>query len=515
MVARTGTVAFEGIRVVDVDVQVQMSNGLPSFTIVGLPDKAVGESRERVRAALHGMGLALPNKRITVNLSPADLTKEGSHYDLPVALCLLAAMEVISVDQLDGFVVLGELGLDGKISPVGGIIAAAVHALKQRRGLVCPATQGPQAVWAGVQPVCAPPDLLSLINHFKGNSPLPEPRAPLAQSGSTFAPALDLSEIKGQETAKRALEVAAAGRHNLMFCGPPGAGKSMLAARIPDLLPPMSPSEILEVSQIHSLSGQNAEDGLITSRPFREPHHTASTAAIIGGGQKARPGEVSLAHRGVLFLDELPEFNRATLESLRQPLETASVTIARAHAHCTYPASFQLVAAMNPCRCGHLADQSRACSKAPLCAESYQSRLSGPLIDRIDIHADVPALSPADMALPPAAETTSEVAERIRIAWEIQSRRYQNLAPDSNAEVTGKLLDTVCQTEPAGKQLLYQATERFALSARGYARVLRVGRTLADLDASESVKRIHIAEALAYRQLSHRRAVSRSQIAAE
>jgi len=462
----------------------------------------VGESRERVRAALHAMGLALPNKRITVNLSPADLLKEGSHYDLPIALCLLVAMDVISPDQLDGLIVMGELGLDGRLTPVNGFVATVVHALSSGRGLICPENQSAHAHWAGVSPIYGAQDILSLISHLKGGNPLPAPSNSETNFEAPRTTYIDMSEIKGQESAKRALEVAAAGRHNLLFCGSPGAGKSMLAARIPDLLPPLTPTEILEVSQIHSLSGQSTTEGFVTTRPFRDPHHTASTAAIIAGGHKARPGEISLAHKGVLFLDELPEFNKNTLESLRQPLETGSVTISRANAHTTYPALFQLVAAMNPCRCGHLGNVARACSKAPACGEKYQSRLSGPQLDRIDIHIDVPALTPADLALPPAAETSSQIAKRIQSAQDIQTERYKALGSNCNADVNGKLLETMCQPEPAGKQLLLQAADRFLLSARGYARILRVARTLADLESSEEIKRIHIAEALAYRRMT-------------
>ncbi len=365
MVARTNTVAFQGIDVLDVDVQVQTASGLPAFTVVGLPDKAVAESRERVRAALHAMGLSLPNNRITVNLAPADVLKEGSHFDLPIALGLLADMNVIPKDELPRYLVLGELALDGGITRVAGVLPAAVHACAGSLGIICPAAQGSEAAWADGVEVIAPPNLLALIHHLKGTQILTPPEPRVDASDQTY---LDLADIKGQETAKRALEIAAAGGHNLLMVGPPGAGKSMLAARLPGILPPLDPREILEVSMIQSLAGELDDRGLTQRRPFRDPHHSASTAALVGGGHRARPGEVSLAHLGVLFLDELPEFQRGALEALRQPLETGRTTVARANAHVTYPARVQLIGAMNPCRCGHLDDPSLACSKAPRCA---------------------------------------------------------------------------------------------------------------------------------------------------
>jgi len=507
MVAYVSTVAFQGINVVDIEVQVQTSSGLPAFTVVGLPDKAVGESRERVRSALHAMGLALPNKRITVNLSPADLTKEGSHYDLPIALGLLVTMGVLESDDLLPFAAIGELTLDGKLLPVSGVLPAAVHANGLGKALICPARQAREAAWAGHPDGLASPSLLSLINHFKGAQQL----APL-QPVEALVPALpadgtdvDLAEIKGQETAKRALEITAAGGHNLLMVGPPGSGKSMLAARLPSLLPPLAASEILESSMVQSLAGLLKDGELAIRRPFRDPHHSASVAALVGGGNKARPGEVSLAHLGVLFLDELPEFNRAALEALRQPLETGAVTIARANAHVSYPARFQLVAAMNPCRCGHLADAMRACSRAPRCAESYQNRISGPLLDRFDLNIDVPAVRISDLALPPPAETSKDVAARVARARALQRRRLKDMGADTktrcNGDTDGRWLEDIAQPDDPAKRLLVEAAERFGLSARGYHRVLRVGRTIADLDQSEALRRHHVAEALSYRRL--------------
>ncbi len=502
MVARARTVAFQGIEVVDVDVQVQMAAGMPVFTVVGLADKAVGESRERVRAALGALGLALPPDRITVNLAPADLLKEGSHFDLPIALGLLAEMGVLPAEEVGGYLALGELALDGRVSPVAGVLPAALHASAAALGVICPAAQGGEAAWAGGAEVLAPETLLALVNHFKGSQVLTPPEPKVAEVAGA---ALDFRDIKGQETAKRALEIAAAGGHNLLMIGPPGAGKSMLAQRLPGLLPTLTPAEALDVSMIHSVAGQLAGGRLLRQRPFRDPHHSASLPALVGGGLRARPGEVSLAHLGVLFLDELPEFARATLEALRQPLETGRVSIARANAHVTYPARVQLVAAMNPCRCGHLDDPALACNRAPKCAQDYQAKISGPLFDRIDLHVEVPAVAAADLSLPPPAEGSDAVAARVAAARERQSARFEALnaepKPRCNAEADGNLLEAIAAPDSEGRALLTQAAEKMKLSARGYHRVLRVARSLADLDASDGVRRPHIAEALSYRRV--------------
>ncbi len=501
MVAHVATVAFMGLEARAVEVQVQIASGLPAFVVVGLPDKAVAESRERVRAALAAIGLSLPPKRITVNLSPADLPKEGSHYDLPIALGLLAAMGAVDAETLAGYAVVGELGLDGRLTPSPGVLLAAIHASSRGLGLICPAAQGSEAAWAGDIEVVAASDLISLLNHFRGTSVLAPPTP-----GEADPPGLgpDLAQVKGQETAKRALEIAAAGGHNLLMSGPPGAGKSLLAACLPGILPELTPSEALEVSMIASVAGALLDGRLVRSRPFRAPHHSASMAALVGGGLKVRPGEVSLAHLGILFLDELPEFQRGVLDSLRQPLETGTVSVARANAHVTFPARVQLVAAMNPCRCGHLGDPALACSRAPRCAADYQAKVSGPLLDRIDLHVDVNAVAAADLALPPPAEGSAEVAARVKAAREIQTRRYQGLGIRTNAEADGELLDRIATPDEPGRQLLAQAAEKMRLSARGYHRVLRVARTIADLAGSAGVTRIHIAEALSYRRQAPR-----------
>jgi magnesium chelatase family protein len=505
MVAKVRTVAFHGVDVIEVEAQVTIASGLPAFTVVGLPDKAVAESREPVRAALASLGLALPPKRITVNLAPADVLKEGSHFDLPVALGLLAAMEALPGDEISGYTALGELALDGSLTSVAGVLLAALAAAGRGNGVICPAACGGEAAWAGEVEIVAAPSLLAIVNHFKGTQLLPPPEPRLAASRSA---ALDLADVKGQESAKRALEIAAAGGHNLLMVGPPGSGKSMLAARLPGILPPLEPAEALELGMIQSVAGGLRHGGLSRERPFRDPHHSASLAALVGGGPRARPGEISLAHQGVLFLDELAEFSRAALEALRQPLETGRVTVARAQQHVTYPARFQLIAAMNPCRCGHFAEL--ACGRAPRCAEDYQARLSGPLMDRIDLYIEVPAVSPADLALPPAAEGSAAVTQRVATARARQAARYAAVPAERgvriNGEADGVLLDAVATPDLPGRALLTRAAEKLRLSARAYHRVLRVARTLADLEGASGVGRRHVAEALSYRRVQARQA---------
>jgi magnesium chelatase family protein len=505
MVQRVSTVAFEGIEARAVDVQVQVAPGMPAFHVVGLGDKAVSEARERVRAALTASGLALPARRIIVNLAPADLPKEGSHYDLPIALGLMAAIGAIPHDALSGFTVLGELGLDGSIAPVAGVLPAAIGANARGEGLICPAACGAEAAWASPEmEIVAASSLIQLANHFKGTQVLTRPQPKIREMEG--AP-LDLKDIKGQESAKRALEVAAAGGHNILMVGPPGAGKSMLASRLPSIMPPLSPPELLEVSMIASVAGEIAEGALTNRRPFRAPHHSASMPALVGGGLRARPGEISLAHNGVLFLDELPEFQAPVLDSLRQPLESGEVAISRANHRVTYPARFMLVAAMNPCRCGRANDPGFACRRGPnvRCAADYQGRLSGPLLDRVDLHIEVPAVTAADLILPPPSEGSREVAARVARARDVQAARYAALGLDhirTNARAQGPVLEEVARLDASGVALLREAADAMQLSARGYHRVLRVARTLADLDGTEKVARIHLAEALSYRALA-------------
>ena len=489
-IARVNTFSFAGIEAMPVEVQVQISSGIPAFLVVGLPDKAVGEARERVRAALTSMGLSLPPKRILINLAPADLLKEGSHFDLPIAIAVLAAMTVIPLEDAADYAALGELSLDGRICPVAGVLPAAIGASAREWGLICPAAQGGEAAWAGSISVLAPPDLLSLINHFRGTQVMaaPEPGG-VAEGG----PVACLSQVRGMESAKRALEIAAAGGHNLLLIGPPGAGKSMLAARLPGLLPDLSPREALEVSMVHSVAGMLHGGRLLQRPPFREPHHSASQAALAGGGNRAKPGEVSLAHRGVLFLDELPEFPRAALEALRQPMESGHTTVARAAAHVTYPARFQLIAAMNPCRCGHLADPARECGRAPRCGEDYQNKISGPLLDRIDLTVEVQPVPPAELSRAAPGETSVVVAARV-----VRARQVQ-LARDDGASTNAEADPQSIALAPDARALAEQAAERLKLSARGFTRVLRIARTIADLAAVPTVRRMDVAEALSYR----------------
>jgi magnesium chelatase family protein len=498
VVALVRTVAYLGLEAREVEVQCQVAAGLPRFSIVGLPDKAVSESRERVQAALAAMGLALPPKRITINLSPADLPKDGSHYDLPIALALLAAMGITDSEQLMDWIAVGELSLDGRIVASPGVLIAALHASAGECGLICPESQGAEAKWASGVPILAPRDLTGLLAHLKGTSTLPEPERGAIREAP---PAPDLRQVKGQETAKRALEIAAAGGHNLLMVGPPGSGKSLLASCLPGILPELSPAEALEVSMVQSVAGLLEAGQISRARPFRAPHHSASMAALTGGGLKVRPGEVSLAHLGVLFLDELPEFQRAVLDSLRQPLETGKVDVARANAHVTFPARVQLIAAMNPCRCGHAGEPMAQCNRYPRCVGDYQARLSGPLLDRIDCHVEVGAVKAADLALPPPTESSADVAARVAAARALATQRGAR----SNAELEGETLERHAAPDEAGHALLARAAEKLRLSARSYTRMLRVARTIADLDRSETVGRRHIAEALSYRQFAGQR----------
>ena len=497
MVARALTVAFEGIEARMVEVQCALSPGLPSFQIVGLPDKAVSEARERVRAALSALSVALPSKRITINLSPADLPKEGSHFDLPIAMALLAALDILPAEEIADTVALGELSLDGALVAVLGALPAAMTAAEGGHTLVCPEGCGAEAAWVGNTRVFAPASLAQVIRHYSGQAPLSPAKPGEVLSDKATR---DLFDVKGQERAKRALEIAAAGRHHMLMVGTPGSGKSMLAARLPGILPDLCAGEALETSMIHSIAGLLDQGGISRLRPFREPHHTASVAAIVGGGKGAKPGEISLAHNGVLFLDELPEFPRMVLETLRQPIETGEVVVARANAHIRYPCRFLLIAAANPCKCGYLSEPARACARAPACGEDYMGRISGPLMDRFDLRVEVPPVAFSDLDLPASGDSSAMVAARVAQARAVQSERFQGYEGlRVNADAEGALLEEIASPDAEGRALLTRAAERFGLTARGYHRLLRVARTIADLDGAQEVRAPHMAEAISYR----------------
>ena len=508
-VVRVATVAFEGIEARPVDVQVQIANGSVLFNVVGLPDKAVGREPRAGPRGVDGLGARAGRPSASPSTSPPPTCPRR----VATTICRSRSASwrgigAIPPDAIAGFTVLGELALDGSITAVAGVLPAAVAANARGHGLICPAASGPEAAWAAAKlDILAPASLIQLANHFKGTQVLPRPH-PAPRAAGPMGP--DLRDVKGQESAKRALEIAAAGGHNLLFNGPPGAGKSMLAARLPSILPPLAPGELLEVAMIHSVAGALAGGVLTDRRPFRSPHHSASMPALVGGGTGARPGEVSLAHHGVLFLDEFPEFSTVVLDSLRQPLETGEVSIARANHRVTYPARFQLVAAMNPCRCGHALEPGYACRRQPneRCMAQYQARLSGPLLDRIDLNLDVPAVSAADLMLPPPAEGSAEIGARVAAAREVQAARYAALGlPDvaTNAAAPAAVVETVAKPDAGGLALLRQASESMRLTARGYHRVLKLARTLADLDGRAGVSRADCAEALSYRAAGDRR----------
>lgn len=504
MVTKVSSLAFNGIDIVDVDVQVQIQPGVPKFIIVGLADKTIAESKERVRAALSSIGLCLPAKNILINLAPANLLKEGSHFDLAISAGILASMGALPADEINNYLILGELSLDGAILPVNGVLPAAMGATARGKGVICAKQNGPEAAWSGNDNILAPSNLIELVNHFKGAQILTQPKPGVSGSAIKYP---DLKDIKGQKIAKRALEIAAAGGHNLLMFGPPGSGKSMLAQRLPGIMPELDPSEILECSTIASVAGYIENGCLTRSRPFRTPHHSCTIAAMVGGGtgRNIKPGEISLAHNGVLFLDELPEFNSTVIEALRQPMETREVSIARSGRHITYPANFQLIAAMNPCKCGYLDDPHKACNKAPICASAYQSKISGPILDRFDLHIEVGNSEEHysyDQVLNAAEEESSEeVAKRVLSAQIIQAERYEGYDIRLNNSLDGQLLVDYAIPGDEGRAMLNEAAKKFRLSMRAYNRVLRVARTIADLEGAKWVNKMHIAEALSYRQM--------------
>ncbi len=503
MLARATAATPWGVDARAVQVEVDVRNGLPQTQIVGLPDTAVRESRERVRAALKNCGFDLPPRAVVINLAPADLRKEGNHLDLAIAMALLAAHGQLPEETLEGRVLSGELGLDGTIRSVrGGLAIADLGARLGARELLLPAPNAGEAAALGAIPVIPVESLGRAIEHLLGTQSLAA-ASPLSRE----APARDqpdLSEVRGQEVAKRALEIAAAGGHNLLFIGPPGAGKTMLARRLPGILPPLSLAESIAVTKVYSLVAEQPPSGLIRIRPFRSPHPGTSMAGMVGGGSIPRPGEASLAHAGVLFLDELPEFHRDALESLRQPLEEGEVTVVRARARLRFPASFTLLAAMNPCPCGHLGDPNHECGCTQAAIDRYRGKISGPLLDRIDMHIEVPPVALGDLRSAPG-ESSATIAARVLAARELQRQRFStHAALTTNSAMGSEAVHRYCRPDDAGRRLLDRAFHSLGLSARAVIRILKVARTVADLDQHETIQARHIAEAIQYRTLDRR-----------
>jgi magnesium chelatase family protein len=493
-VATVASRALAGIDAPEVTVEVHLGPGLPAFHIVGLADTEVREARDRVRAALNHARFEFPARRMTVNLAPAELPKDSTRFDLPIALGILAASGQLAPEALAGHEFAGELSLTGELRPVRGALAMALCARGAGRAFVLPHENAPQAALAEGARILPARTLLEVVAHFAGESAIVEYRG----AAPAHAPAYpDFCEVKGQQQVKRALEVAAAGGHSVLMVGPPGTGKSMLAARFPGILPCLSEGEALEVAAVHSVSSGGFEAKRWGERPFRSPHHSASSAALVGGGNLPRPGEISLAHHGVLFLDELPEFDRDVLEALREPLESGRISISRAARQAQFPARFQLVAAMNPCPCGHCGDRSGRCRCTPERIARYRGRISGPLADRIDIKLDVPAPREAELTAPVAGEASEDIKKRVQRARQAQMQRQGK----PNALLGTREIDRLCGTDREGDQLLRHALARLLLSARAYHRVLRVARSIADLGAKGEIAAEHIAEAIQYRRL--------------